>query len=103
MRTITLGGILDHEDGGEPFDLTINEDELADITDDDLAEWCITREVLHRCFAEGVELMKDKTESDRVRPIAEHTGDGPNDWEVVLVQYSPLTDPLMHGEAKGKA
>ena len=47
---------------------------------------------LQRCFAEGVELMKDYTERDQMRPIAEHTGDGPDDWQVVIVGY-PGTQP----------
>ena len=58
---------------------------------------------LQRCFAEGVELMRAYTERDRVRPIAEHTGDGDDDWEVVIVGYSGLTDPLMQHEPKGSA
>jgi hypothetical protein len=57
-----------------------------------------------RCGAalpKGVELMQDYTERDRVRPIAEHTGDGPDDWQVVIVGYSGLSDPLMQDESKG--
>jgi hypothetical protein len=83
--------------------LEIGEDDLAGITDEELAECEISRETLHRCFAEGVELMKGYTERDRVRPIAEHTGEGLDDWEVVIVKYSERTDPLMQGKPKGRA
>jgi len=94
QRTITLSGVIwdDVEDDGAPGDLEISEDELAGITDEQLAEWEISRATLHRCFAEGVELMKDYTERDQMRPIAEHTGDGPDDWQVVIVGY-PGTQP----------
>jgi hypothetical protein len=100
-NTITLGGAV-RDDDGDPRDLVIAENELAAVTDDELAEWGISRTTLHRCFAEGVALMKDKTESDRVRPIAEHVGEGLDDWEVVIVGYSEFTDPLMD-EPKGSA
>jgi hypothetical protein len=105
QRTITLSGVIwdDVEDDGAPGDLEISEDELAGIINEQLAEWQISRPTLHRCFAEGVELMRAYTERDRVRPIAEHTGDGDDDWEVVIVGYSGLTDPLMQHEPKGSA
>jgi hypothetical protein len=102
VRTITLGGAV-RDDDGEPCDLEISESDLPEITDDDLQEWGISRETLDRCFAEGIELMKGKTESDRVRPIAEHTGDGPDDWEVMIVGYSAISDPLMQDKPKGSA
>jgi hypothetical protein len=101
MRTLILGGAVRDDD--EPLDLEIREEELADVTNEELAEWCISREALQACFAEGVELMQGKTESDRVRPIAEHTGEGPDDWFVFLVGYSRLTDPLMQYKLKDSA
>ena len=91
-RTITLGGVFD--DGA---DLEIRESELPTITDEELQRCGILRETLHRCFAEGVELIKDYTERDRVRPIAEHTGDGPDDWGVVIVGYPPDYRPADAG------
>ena len=75
-------------DGDEYLDLEIHENELAGINDKDLKKWGISRETPHRCFAESVELMKYKTERDRMRPIAEHVGDGPDAWEVLIVGYS---------------
>jgi hypothetical protein len=105
QRTITLSGVIwdDIEDDGAPGNLEISEDELAGVTDEQLAEWQISRPTLHRCFAEGVELMKDYTERDQMRPIAEHTGDGDDDWQVVIVGYSGLSEPLMQDEPKGSA
>jgi len=87
MRTITLA----FQDGS---DLKINEDELPTITDEELEEWGISREKLNACFVEGIEFMERNTKPDPVRPIAQRTGDGLDDWEVFIVGYSPLTDPL---------
>jgi len=100
-RTITLSALI--LDGDEYLDLEIHENELAGIGDKDLKKWGISRETLHRCFAEGLELMKSYTERDRMRPLAEHTGDGPDAWEVFICGYSPFMDPLMHGAPKGNA
>jgi hypothetical protein len=77
-RTITLG-----LSGGH--DLEIRESELPTITDEKLKRWGISRETLHRCFAQGVELMKGR---DRVRPVADRFGDGLDDWGVHIVGYS---------------
>jgi len=66
----------------------IGEDELRTLTDKELAKLRISREELHRCFAEGVKLMKRRSGSDRVRPIAVETYDGK--WEVHIVQSDPL-------------
>ena len=87
MRTLTLG----HKDG----DIYIREDELPTITDEQLQWVGITREDLHRCFAEGAKLMEGVKPGERVRPVADQHLDGT--WEVLLVGYSPNTDPLMHG------
>jgi len=100
-RTITLSAVI--LDGDEYLDLEIHENELAGISDKDLKKWGISRETLHRCFAEGVELMKGKTERDRVRPIAEQFGSGPDDWEVLICSYSPFTTPLLQGAPRGSA
>lgn len=100
-RTITLSAVI--LDGDEYLDLEIHENELAGINDKDLKKWGISRETPHRCFAESVELMKYKTERDRMRPIAEHVGDGPDAWEVLIVGYSPFTDPLMQDAPRGSA
>jgi hypothetical protein len=54
-------------DGGG---IAIHEDDLSTITDAKLQEWRISRDELCRCFAEGIVLMRDKTESDRLRPCA---------------------------------
>jgi hypothetical protein len=52
-------------------DVNIREDELASITEDDLEMLGMTREILNRCFAEGVALMKanniQPSESDTSR------------------------------------
>jgi hypothetical protein len=74
-------------------DICIKEKELPTVTDADLAKLRLTREELNQLFAMGVELMRGKTVRDRVRPVAAETLDG--HWEVRLVGYSPLSDPLM--------
>jgi hypothetical protein len=68
----------------------ISEDELPRLTNRELAKLRISREELHRCFAEGVKLMKGRSDSDRVRPIAVETFNGK--WEVHIVRYS--SDPF---------
>jgi hypothetical protein len=100
VGTLILGGIVRDD---EPLDLEIREEELADVTDEELAEWCISRETLQACFAEGVDLMNRKTETERVCPFAKHMGEGPDDWFVFLVGYSRLTDPLVHYKLKDSA
>jgi hypothetical protein len=75
----------------------IGEDELSTLTNEELAKLRISREELHRCFAEGVKLMKGRSDSDRVRPIAVETYDGK--WEVHIVQSDPLmqdSDGIKH-------
>jgi hypothetical protein len=78
------------------FDVNIREDELVSITEDDLKKLGISREVLHRCFAEGVAMMKAQNiePSDRIRPTA---GEVYGEWKVILVQYSPSAIFLMEG------
>jgi hypothetical protein len=74
-------------------DVMIEEDKLPTLTDKDFAKLRISREELLRCFAEGVKRMEGFTDSDRVRAVAHQTYDGK--WEVYIVEYSPLSDPLM--------
>ena len=69
----------------------VGEDELPTLTNKELAKLRISREELRRCFAEGVKLMEGRGNSDR--PCAYETYDGK--WEVRIVRYSALSDPLM--------
>jgi hypothetical protein len=85
-RTITLGV--------SGADVSLRESDLPMITDEELEEWGISRETLCRCFAQGVELMKGKTE--RVRRSPTKFGDGPDEWRVHIIGYSVVNDPLMH-------
>ena len=62
----------------------ISEDELTTLTNKELAKLRISREELRRCFAEGVKLMKGRSDSDRM--LAVKTFDGT--WEVHIVRYS---------------
>jgi hypothetical protein len=81
-------------------DIEIQQHELATITDEKLHNLLgMSRADLHRCFTEGMELMRGVEPGRRVRPIAEQTLDGT--WFVHLVGYLPHTDPLMGGPAKG--
>jgi hypothetical protein len=74
-------------------DVEIREDDLSSLTDAELKKLRITRSELNRAFAEGVQLMKFRSERDRVRPVAHKTFDGT--WRVDLIGYSSTTDPLM--------
>ena len=73
--------------------ILIREDELSSITDAELQRLRISREDLHRCFAEGAaklmqgKLMQGMKPGDRVRPCADETRDGK--WVVSLGYYSP--------------
>jgi hypothetical protein len=82
--------------GTKDGDVEIREDELPTITKADLKKLGISHKDLLRCFAEGVELMKERKvkPGDRVRPVADQHIDG--SWEVNLVGYSPISDPLMN-------
>ena len=72
-------------------DVEIRVEDLSSITEAELKKLRITRSELNRAFAEGVRLMKSR--SDRVRPVAHKTFDGT--WRVDLFPYSPTSDPLM--------
>ena len=72
-------------------DVEIREEDLSSITEAEPKRLRITRTELNRAFAEGVQLMKSR--SDRVRPVAHKTFDGT--WRVDLFRYSPTSDPLM--------
>jgi hypothetical protein len=91
MATLTLST----EDG----DVEIREDQLATLTRSDLRLLGISRKELLRCFAEGVELMKGRSAAERVRPIAERVP-GTSTRMVLIVGYSPITDPLMNDGRK---
>ena len=73
-------------------DVEIREDEP--VTNADLRKLGMSRADLHRCFAEGIELMKGMKPGDRCRPVAHRRPDGR--WEV----HSEHSDPLMQGPAK---
>jgi hypothetical protein len=81
-------------------DVVIREDELASVTDAELAILRLSRKQMHDLFAEGVKLMQGTSDSNRVRPVA--ISDLHGNWEVMLIQFSPLNDPLMQGRRKGK-
>jgi hypothetical protein len=69
-----------------------HENELLSITDEELEGFQISRKDLRRVFTEAATLMKGHTASDRMRPCADQAY---GKWEVVLVRYSPISDPLM--------
>jgi hypothetical protein len=83
-------------------DERIYEDDLPLVIARDLKRLRMTREVLHRCFAEGVRRMQEPGKDwARCRPTAQETLDG--EWEVGCGGYNQYTHPLMAGPAKGKA
>jgi hypothetical protein len=63
-------------------------DELALLTDAHLKMLGMSRKELHRCFAEGMRLMKVRNvkPGDRIRPCADFAGR----WEVDLVHRSVI-------------
>jgi hypothetical protein len=63
------------------------------LTEEELKEFRVSPETLDWIFAEAAKLMKGHTASDRVRACASETLDGK--WEVEIVGYSPISDPLM--------
>ena len=71
----------------------IHEKELPWITEEELEGFRISRKDLRRVFTEAAILMKGHTARDRVRRCADQALDGK--WEVILVRYSPISDPLM--------
>jgi len=85
----------------EHGDVLITEEELPSITPADLKILGVkTLDELRQLFAEGVERMRGRTESERVRAVADQHLDGT--WEVNVVRYSSLNDPLMN-DPKGRA
>ena len=70
----------------------IHEKELPWITEEELEGFRISRKDLRRVFTEAAILMKGHTARDRVRPCADQAY---GKWEVILVRYSPISDPLM--------
>lgn len=77
---------LETEDGTITFD----EAAVASITDAELRLFRISRQELHRVFAEGIELMRRSTPSaERVRPCAIKTLDGR--WVVHLTAATPCS------------
>jgi hypothetical protein len=83
-------------------DITISEDELETLNKSDLKKMRISSRQLNLCFEKGVALMEMQAviPIDRMRPVAHQTLDGK--WEVHLVRYSPLSDPLMNGPPSGR-
>ena len=83
-------------------DVAVYEDELATITKADLKMLGITRSDLDYVFEEGKRLMKDRGiepgDRTRIRPVAAEHLDG--SWEVILVGYSPKSDPLLNDGGK---
>ena len=67
-------------------DVTINEVELASISDTQLMELRMSRADLYRCFAQGLDLMTGNNPVT-VRPVARLDGT----WTVVLVHYSEFS------------
>jgi hypothetical protein len=103
----------DHADWPEvqSCQVMISEDELPSLTKDDLRRLRITPSALKEVFAEARELAKDIKPSDRVRICADrgwrgkgsrYCGRSKDNFLVVPVHYSPLSDPMLQ-EVKGRA
>ena len=71
-------------------DVTINEVELASISDTQLEKLRMSRADLYRCFAQGLDLMTGKNPAT-IRPVASEKLDGT--WTVMLVHYSEFSRP----------
>jgi hypothetical protein len=81
-------------------DVAIREDDLP-LSKAGLKEFQISRADLERVFAVAADLMRGVKPGERVRPVADQTLDGK--WEVRLVRYSELNDPMLHNKPLGKA
>jgi len=88
----------------------ISEDELPTLTKADMRRLRITACALNEVFAEARELAKEIKPGDRVRIVADrdwrgkgksYRGRSKDDFLVVPVRYSELSDPLMQGSAAG--
>jgi hypothetical protein len=84
----------------------IPEDDLP-LHSDMLKRLRITARALKEVFAEARELAKELKPGDRVRIVADRLwigrrcGRSKEDFFVVPVRYSSLSDPLMQGSAAG--
>jgi hypothetical protein len=76
--------------------VTVREDVLHFVSRRWLKKIGMSRRDLFRCFAEGVEIMKEVKPGDRVRPVADQMRKG--EWVVYPCGYSAFTDPLMQVE-----
>ena len=71
--------------------------DLPTVTAAQLRRLQMSRTDLFRCFAEGVEMMREVKPGSRCRPVAyKMTPCG--EWQVGRGWYSPLNDPLMQGD-----
>ena len=82
-------------------DIVIREDELASVTDAGACDTSIIPKatdqlVRGRCEADA------RDERQQPRATSCHLRSHGN-WDVMLIQFSPLNDPLMQGRRKGKA
>lgn len=105
IKTPFLEITTDYADG-EVVAYRIYEDDLPQLTEANLKELRITREVLRDCFVEGVRLMKDRDWA-KCRPVADEDVDGTDEVFgsrlVLIVGYNQYTHPLMDGPASGTA
>ena len=81
-------------------DVTIREDEISSLTEEELRALRISRAELQRVFAEGVRLMRDISLGNRVRPCASENLQG--EWHVVLVRDAEFSDPLLRRRVAGQ-
>jgi hypothetical protein len=82
-------------------DVIICEDDLSSITDADLRKFRISRDELHRVFAEGLQTDAPQDVGGSCPPVC--IGDLGGHWEVRLVRHSSATDPVQRGRPAGKA
>jgi hypothetical protein len=92
----------DHPDWPEVTwcEVLISEDDLP-LDKDTLRRLRITPAKLREVFAEARELAKDIKPGDRVRICADRGRANDDDFFVVPVRYSSLSDPMLQ-EVKGK-
>jgi hypothetical protein len=84
-------------DDGE---VTIREDEISSLTEEELRALRISRAELQRVFAEGVKLTRDISPGDHVRPCASEDLQG--EWHVVLVRDAEFSDPRLRRPIAGQ-
>ena len=73
--------------------VVICEDVIDTLTDEELAEFRISRDEMRKLFTEAAKMLVGVKPSDRTRVVADEILNGK--FELSLVEHSAISDPLM--------